>query len=172
MARVELNTAIRTVLLTQFKKDAPEAFKIVEAAGYEVYKYNGSFGVKNTITDRHIRIQAGRNYGRMTLLYGYSEARVNNDLLACFDFAGCLNKPMNKTWHEMQHVRAWGKASPTLERYEELKSARWSVNYDAREIAKIQEQIEKLTRDLVRAAQSKTRSEEKLQACKAKLGLK
>ena len=57
MKNTMLNEAIYTVLTTKYKKQAREAFKRVQDAGYEVYKNNGHFHIYNASTGKTIYIE-------------------------------------------------------------------------------------------------------------------
>ena len=74
----EINAAIYTVLTTQYKKNAPEAFEIVKAAGYAYDKNNGKFDVYNEKTHRRISLSDGgwyKNYW-IKVTHGYYMANT------------------------------------------------------------------------------------------------
>ena len=113
ITREELNNAIFTVLKTQFKKEAPEAFKTVEQAGFKIEKYNGTFEVK---ADNFKSVQLMKwnslQY-RIYLRFSYNQNVQHN----CFyyrnpcpiDFVGYFESPIKKRENPYYHNIGWGK---------------------------------------------------------------
>lgn len=176
----QVNEAIYTVLTTQFKKQAPEAFEIVKAAGYEYDKYNGRFNVYNGKTNRRISLDDGgwyKNYW-LTVNHGYYTANTTTyrgeleDLLAKvkrFDFVGCLDKPMNREYYAMLHDA--DDNSQAVQKWQSLKYKKNCVQWRVEEIERIQLQMEKLQKDLMRAMERKVEYEQDVINYKKELGL-
>lgn len=81
-----INEAIFTVLTTQFKKNAPEAFKMVESLSEcRVDKYQGSFDIRNTKTNRWI---GGREVGWRGYLISLNGTRIEEKNAKKIDFYG------------------------------------------------------------------------------------
>ena len=179
MARTneELNKAIWKVLNTQYKKDAKEAFKLVEENGYKVWK-NGSstWTVNNPHTGKCIHLE--HSYYRSKLFYGNYTTQVESfrdskdfkRVAEKFDFVNCLKTPYNKVYYDMLY--SMDNKSKSYDKYDRLKSAKWYLDYETRRIAKIQEDIAKLQAELVRATESKVKDEMKLKEVRKELGLK
>ena len=179
MARTNeaLNEAIWTVLTTQFKKEAKEAFKTVKENGYEVYKNGcGTWTVHNPHTRRSIHIEYGRYYRRTTLFHGYytTQSRTWKDateervVATKFDFVNCL-----KTYQNDEYYRTVNKddRSTAKKKYERLTGAKWSVKYENDRIAKIQADIAKLQAELIKATENKVKDEMTLKQVRQELGL-
>lgn len=166
MTHAELNKAIFTVITSRFKKDCAEAYKAVTAAGYTIRKGDKSFMVISEETHRHIYLSG--DY----LCFGWYECqrkRIKNVNLFAFDYANCLNTPVNHAWYK--DVRYYADRKPTRVKYDDLKSARWSRDYDVDRLNALQNQIADLQKRLISAAQSVSRSEQKLKDVKRELGL-
>lgn len=170
MTHAELNKAIYTVITSRFKKDCAEAYKAVIAAGYSIIKGDRSFTVKNEKNNRYIYITGSY---RPFLHYGWYECqkgRIGEDVdLFAFDYVNCLNTPVNHAWYK--DVKHYAEHKPTRDKYDELKSARWSRDYDINRLDDLQKQIADLQKRLISAAQAVSRSEQKLKDVKRELGL-
>lgn len=171
--RAELNKAIY-VVLTQLKRDAKEAHKVVKQAGYVIEKGRSSYIVSNPETKRSIYI--GDAYGRGNLCVVHGWYKVHRSVFKgsgeCkFDFVGCLEKPMNTVYWNSGEYSYNGNRSKAYVRYDELKSARWSVKYEADRIAEYEKQIKELQDKLMKATEQKVRDEFKLAEVRKELGL-
>ena len=95
MNNTELNRAIYVILTTQFKKDAKEEHKMVENAGYEIWKNNGEWNIENPATHKSIRVSEikyrymSNDYFRF-FYHGYNTSILNDKI----DFINCLNTPI------------------------------------------------------------------------------
>lgn len=175
MTREELNREIKKVLTTQFKKDAKEAHKAVEEAGYTIYKEDGSFGVQNKATGRWVRFSFGEYSTKITYTGNWYGVRCNRNVERDFDFVGQLEKPINKEWREAKNL----VYCPTQVKYEELMSKRWNVKYHADEIRLIQEkrikelqrQMEELQRSLIYHVENRAKDQQALDQYRKELGL-
>ena len=175
MNRQELNKAIWKVLNSKFKKDAKEAFKMVEDAGYEVYKDGwGYWVVANRENHRFIHLQDNRY--RTIIQHGpyvtHTHRCTEKETYAIeitFDFVGCLEKPVNQTWYDLRNGRK--NKLTAVDKYNEIKFQKRMAESYAEDIEKTKKQIEKLQAELVRQATCKAQYEAKVQASKVKFGL-
>ena len=178
MARTneELNKAIWTVLTTQFKKNAKEAFQTVQENGYEVCKNcGGTWTVRNPHTKRFVYIQFGDR--RTTLYYGnyttqmkrWRTSQEEAVVAAQFDFVNCLKTPNNSAYYDMLHIQ--NAESKAAEQYSRIRSAKWSIEYETKRIAKIQADIARLQAELVKATESRVKDEMTLKQVRQELGL-
>ena len=176
----ELNKAIWTVLTTQFKKDAKEAFKMVEENGYDVYKNGwGTWSIANPTTKRSLYIGYGKYGSRATLYCGNHttltktwrtiSSKEEREVAEKFDFVNCLNTPVNVTYYEMRMDES--RESKALLNYYKLKSAKSSINYESEDIDRIQKKIAELQADLIRATEKKVKADMKLNEVRKELGL-
>lgn len=174
----QVNEAIYTVLTTQFKKQAPEAFNIVKAAGYEYEKNNGQFAVKNKETDRYIYLSDGGYYNHYytEVHYGWYRQHVTKfegpdrdlNVKEKFDFVGCLDKPMNRIWFEMHQQVDFSEA---VSKFHNLQQKKCYVQYREDDIKRIQNQMEKLQKELMSAMKYKVQYEQDVINYKKELGL-
>lgn len=149
MNNIELNNAIYTVLTTKYKKDAKEAFKMVEAAGYNIDKCNGYFEVGNNKTKKYIRIYrefySYRENDRMIVLYGLkNKDTVTHSNFKKIDFVNLLNTPTNVEYYGRPRNR-----SKFVEAAENIKRAKWMIKSYNKDIDKTKKEIEELTNRLV-----------------------
>jgi len=170
-----LNNAIWTVLTTQFKKEAPKAFEMVKAAGYEYSKNNGSFEVYNPRTKRRVHLY-DRGYGRYAATYvshGYYEcqqSKITNWNNCRFDFVGCLEKPLNDEWHRFES-QASRSVSKSRSQYERLSMKKSMVRSYEKDIDRIKEKMAELQEQLIKATERKVSYEREVVECKKELGL-
>jgi len=177
----ELNKAIWKVLQVKFKKDAPEAFKMVQEAGYEVMKGGqGQWIVKNPHTRKMIDIQDtcrgtvlyhGNYQTQVRVIAKYGYKTVDNWTIVGqkFDFVNCLKTPMNRDYYDALDVQC--RQSESIMNYDRLKSAKWSIDYDEREIARLQKEVEKLQKDIARRYEAKVNDLMHLNNVRRELGL-
>lgn len=166
-----INEAILKVITSQFKKDEPEAFKTVEKAGYRVYKVDGHFVVKNGETGRYVttnghtpRYFGGGVYGYFVDRgWHYKQVAIAMGTRLKFDFVGCLEKPYPEYRRPV--------ARPTIEKYRKLQDAKRSVNYADERIEELQKKIQRLTDELVSAAEYRNQREHNLAIVKREIGL-
>ena len=155
MNRQEINKAIDKVLNTQFKKDAPEAFKIVKEAGYTTYKDKGFFyNVENPKTGKVLRT---RNYG--------------------MDYIGFLEKPINTDWQDVQYMKK--NPRPIGQARSRYIGIHWYKHdlerHDRRieslkeDIADYMKRIERIQNDILREMIDKQETEQLLEAERAKV---
>ena len=131
--RKELAEAIITVLRTAYKKEARDAFKLVEAAGYDVYKSDGHWYVRNTDTWKTVSIQQYRysKYGDMNTLslsgYGVADARK-------VDLIAYLEKPFNPFKYERLY-------EPSRHKIEELRTLKWWLERQDNEVKELEKKL-------------------------------
>lgn len=166
----EVNQAIYVVLTTQYKKDAKKAHSIVEAAGYQITKFNGDWHIRNDKTGRTVYIHYPKYNSRSYREYidgngNGKKAKISRK----FNFVGYLEKPLNTAWREMKSY------SFQENRYSQqatfLKSKRWNVKYHTDAIAEIQKKMEDLQKQLIYHAGEKVKSEQALLDVRKSLGL-
>ena len=96
-----MNTAIWKVISNQYKKDCKDAHETVTSYGYEIFKWEGCYYVKNPKTDKQIHakfVDYGYSCGHIFSIYGNwldNPIRVDNKHPLRFDFVGYLEKPVN-----------------------------------------------------------------------------
>lgn len=163
--RTELNKAIYRVLTTQFKKNAPEAFAAVEAAGYTVEKWDGNWAVTNPRTGRKL-FMSGARY--TYLIHGNTFHHRTREYFK-FDYVGCLEKPVSTYLRDKDNV--WLQRNESTKNYEKLSNAKRDVKYQEDRIAYIQKQLAQLQADLITAVDCKAKRELDLANVRNKLGL-
>jgi hypothetical protein len=171
-----LNKSIREVITNQYKKDCPTAHEIVKDAGYEIYKYEGHYKVKNKETDKVVWfVYTESYYGSDKICCSHRDNVKNNDK---FDFVNYLNKPFNVAYCQAQRTGGWRYQSKSQENYRTLKDARWDVQYHADsieeikgKIKKLQEEMSKLENDIAYHAREQVRAEFELERVRKDLGL-
>lgn len=163
----ELNEAIRKVLFTQFKKQAKEAHKIVEEAGYKIWKCGGDWRVENEATGRTVYLEDG--YRRTFIWHGprYVNRSQYNDN---FDFVGALNKPVNKEYYT-SIAFTYMNESKAKQAYKRIQQHVSYVKMYERDIQDAQKKIAELQDKMVRYATYKAEEERKVKDIKKELGL-
>lgn len=168
MYKDNINEAIFTVLTTQYKKDAQDAFNLVKEAGYKYFKEGGRFEVYNPETERRIWVVENRwGISVHTGMYMRQVTRFKHEAdMKVMDFVNCLEKPENT---EFYRVVPEGKA---VEVYEsKIKMPRRMVNSYEEDIKSYREHIEKLQQKIIYAAQRKAEYEMKIREAKRELGI-
>ena len=164
-----LNDAIRVVATTQFKKGAPAMFKMVENAGYEVYKCDGRFTIRNKNTNREIDIKVDYpcfyvHFG----LFGYRTKRfANYQELQKFDFVNALDKPIFDTTQY-----SWNNMTKTQRKFFDLNGAKNGVKYAEDDIVRAREALATAQKQLEWAIERKVKATNNLKEVRANLGLK
>lgn len=173
MNRAELNKAIYKVL-TELKRDCLEEHKMVKKAGYVIEKGRKSFIVSNPETRREVYVAepVWRSDRGRCIVHGWYKAHRSTFRYGqeCkFDFVACLEKPMNREyWQDLSNSNRKSKAH---ERYQELHSAKWDIDWEAKKIAEYEKQIKELQARLMQATEAKVRAEFKLADVRKELGL-
>ena len=156
----EVNAAIYEVLTHMFKKECPEAHEIVKAAGYTLSRDNG-YEVSNEVTSRTIYTTDRERYCKIFFNWYQRPVRLTNK----FDFVGCLEKPMNKEIVEKYNPNT------AKEKYRNLKSKKWNVEYRQERIERIKKQMMDLEKELIYETEMMAKSNVELKEFKANLGL-
>ena len=181
MERKLLNDMIWSVLNAKFKKDAKEAFKAVEDAGYTIYK-NGSgyWTVCNKATNRYINLgdRGWKYHTQLVIQHGpyvshqhrLTHEECNADSIA-FDFVGCLEKPINQTWYDLQNKETdWNKLT-AVKKWDDIKfQMRMAKSYE-NDIERTKKEIERLQKQLISYTETKCRYESQAKMLKAQYGL-
>ena len=163
-----LREAIITVLTTKYKKDAPEAFKMVKEAGYRVEKTGMAWAIKNPDTNRILYAQTRFDWDAYDtvweIFYNWNKrpVPVNN---TAFDAVAFLNTPLRPKYEAF----VFSKAKSVYQDIEHHKY--WIDNYN-RKMEEAQEAIRRAQRDLVYYAQRAKEEEIKLNNVREANGLK
>ena len=171
-----INDVIFTVCTTQFKKDAPDAFKALKTMGLEAFKADGRFYIYNKNTRKYLSIDTRRDYqygrGYVTVYTVYGDYRFKTrgewDKVKKFDFWGYITKPNNTAWGEVINR----DTKPTRTKYGKIVNARQYLKWRKEEVEKIQNQIEVLQKQLINAVKREVAYENDLNNIRVELGLK
>lgn len=143
---MNLNEAIWAVLTSKYKKDAPNAFKLVEKY-YDVYKSgDGHWCVRNGKIYKSVCISRDGQY----IDYGRNRKLIKDNTKDHFDFERCLNTPFNT---EYFRTVQYGKAKET---WSNIQRKEWYVQSDINDIEHIKNQIIALNKQLADRIKSKT----------------
>ena len=179
MNKKELNEAMYKVLITKYKKDAKKEHKIVETAGYEIYKSGGDWVIKNKETWKLISLGNEEPYYR-TIRKGHYEIidtpvrkfyhgdvskYININDICKIDFVNCIDTPTNKDKYDDRY-------SIYNSRKRALSAAKWDVYYHNKEIKNIRAQIVELQNDLTYQLRRAEESEKHLNEIRKEFGLK
>ena len=146
MRAEDVNKAILQIISYKFKNECPEAHKLVQAAGYEVYKRDGWFVVRNFTTSKRVyRNDFGLKYSKFS---GYDEYIDNPDK---FDFIGYLEKPFNREFYRQQFDYFQNRAT---EQYSRLRDKKRQIKWAQRDLDETLEEIEKLQAKVAELQQS------------------
>lgn len=174
--RRALNDAMIKVMSTQFKKDAKAEHELVESYGYTIYKYDGSFRIRNNKTCKCIYLKHSSNYRYSWVLdYGDTYADVKRvkslEELKVVDLVGILEKPRNNVYKALQ----WGHVDDIHAKYsdrrEQLRRAKWDVKYHSDRIDEIQRKLIALQTELLEESKKLAKYSVELDACKKEIGI-
>ena len=164
----ELNKAIWEVLISKFRKDAKEAFKMVEDAGYAFHKNgDGNWVVFNPKTERTIwrsKYNEIWHAGIRTL----ATSRTREE----FDFVGCLNKPLNREYDPYGYGYYGRPHNGAREKFRNLEAAKNRVEWTNERIEEIQRQMVKLQKELVNQVEYRVKYEAEVNELRKEYGLK
>ena len=164
----EINNAIYKVLITQYKQDAKEAHKIVKEVGYEVYKYDGSFGVRNPKSYRSVHIDFSKYSNRGTLLIGSKRKRFDSCVeLKPVDFVGQL-ETTRTAWQDPY----FDEESEALTKYHNIKHNEYMAKSYDDDIKKTLEEIADLQKKIIRYTEYKAEYKAKAENYRKEYGLK
>ena len=166
----EINEAILKVLSTQYKKDAKEAHKIVEAAGYEIYKSNGCFIIKNPETYKYIQWTECRRKYNYKLITTTQDIYFDDWKDLKINFVNYLNKPINRDKERRDNM--WGCSSKLKEKYTLLRDHKMMIEYYSKEIKRQKASIEKAKEEITRCEKRLKEEKDSLEETRKKLGLK
>ena len=129
MANEALRQSMIIVLRARYKKDAPAAFEAVEAAGFETYKCDGHWGIRNRNTGKSIRM---RDNGKVSTNTGYADAEK-------VDIIAYLETP----YSQWRNIWLYGQEyAPTKPKLSELRYAKRCVESCDKEIAQLQKKLD------------------------------
>lgn len=176
-----INRAIWAVVSNQYKKDCKEEHETVTSYGFEIFKWEGCYYVKNPKTEKTIHAKfvtywRGLEY-KISGNWLQNEVAVSDAHPLKFDFVGYLNKPVNPIRKENM---VWKKSeSDALNKYEALRNAKWYIQYHKEEIEKTKKKIENLYKDisslqndLIYHAKHQIESEQNVKDLRREYGLK
>ena len=191
----QINAAIITVLKTPAKRDCLESHKILQAAGYNLWKNNGHWFVEKAhgrynryvgaeSTWRYDRKYSERHFGyNVSLESGSSYRQQFVEKLSVIDFVAFLEAPINEYKLEQRRNYNWGKeCSKSSLQYDRLKYARRDVKYhqdkvvelQARSnelIQKLQDEIKRCQESIVYHTQKEIEKKQELEEVRKELGL-
>lgn len=172
--RDEVNEAIWKVLNTKFKKDAKDAFELVESAGYSVYKDGcGQWNVCNSHTNRVVYlnqfsrrafIQHGPYFNSRCRRFLTSKEMLNKRI--AFDFVGCLEKSVNSFWSNDNKSK-----NTAIEKYSRIRDEKYMIRSYERDIDNIKHKIEALQDELIRCGAHIKSHENDLKSLRKEYGL-
>lgn len=165
--KMEINEAIKKVLSVQYKKEAKDAFKVVEDAGFEIYKMNGTFGITDKKNVNHVRIELGKY--RTYLHLGNKQIKFNNfSEISKIDFVSFLEKERIVRLDQSSY---WYRTE-TQKKMERLRDKKRSIQYSEDDIERIKKKIEEAQKELIWAVEYKEQKKADLKAIRKELGLK
>lgn len=168
----ELNEAIYQVITNRKKSDAREAHKVVKEAGYTIYKYDYCYGVHSEKTGRTIYVSGlKRGYADYLVCSCWTDYKkltsLRND--AKIDYTGILDAEINADY---RYVVGYQNRRETIEKYDELKWVKDSLEWRKADIERTQKKIAALQEELVRNIEYKCKKEREIEDVRRKLGLR
>ena len=170
------NDALIKVMSTQFKKNAKAEHELVESYGYIIYKYDGSFRIRNDKTCKIISLRYTGSYRYSWVLdYGDTYADVKRvkslEELKVVDLVGIREKPRNSVYKALQ----WGHVDDIHAKYsdlrESLRHAKWNVKYHTDRVVEIQRKMLTLQNELLAESKKLAKYSVALEACKKEIGI-
>ena len=153
----EIRDAIIAVLNANYKYDAPQAFATVKRAGYDVYKNNGAWVVRDPKTYKVIYFN-GASHRRIVVGNRY----LDGDRLEKVDIINYLKKPYNRAYWDAITFAGW--ETPTQRKVNDF---RWAK----RRVAEAEAELDKLAKQIERARENYIKKTEELLKLRAKNGL-
>ncbi len=150
----EVNKAIIKVITHQYKKDCPEAHKLVQDWGYTIEKKNGSFRVKNENTNKEVYFENDIYYDSpYGVIYVHHKriALKKKDQINKINFVKYLNTPLNSyLWDENGYRSVYQYTryhSDAVDKYKKLKMAKHNAKYCRKAIIEENEKLQKVLED-------------------------
>jgi hypothetical protein len=139
----KVNYAIIEVITHKYKKDCPEAHKLVQDLGYTIEKIDGAFCIRNTETHKYITCLFTWNSRPYVCLLDKKQYNLYK-----INFVKFLNTPYNSYLRTEYGYRRFSRShSDAVEKYEKLKMAKHNLEYHNEAILeenkKLQELLEK-----------------------------
>ena len=175
-----LNRAMLVVLTTQYKKDALEAHKAVEEAGYVISKWNGCWHIKNLSTKKVIWADSGKYNctiysNRTTYRFRWDNSAEYSGCKA--DLKGMLDKPENTAYIEYLRARQWTRGgvlggTDISDKISALKGAKNAIKTYEDLLKKTRKEIEVLTKQLEDEVVGRENAKNYANTVRARYGLK
>ena len=179
--RERLDESIKSVIAAKYKKDCNEELRIVESYGYEVYKSDGKFVVRNNDTNKclsgkfqhgyHVWASASRQFGHHERVKFNKRNVSRSDNM---DVIAYLNTPYNRAWMDYCDGQCANRlsymtiAEQKFYRYLDIRSK--ANGYD-REIELAMKQIKNLTNRIVELTKLSVEAKTMYEQEKARLGI-
>lgn len=144
-----LNQAIYNVCVNPRKSDAKEAHKLVESYGYETFKLNGRWYVKNPKTGRELSISA-YDYGSNFIVNKVNVIGCRAYRTTNFDFVGYLN--CNRKYRGRYPIGNTAR-SEAHRKYNLLRQAKINVKYGEDDVQFHKVQVDRAMEKLEEAKQ-------------------
>lgn len=168
-----LNEAIIQVITNKYKKDAKEAHKIVEDAGYKINKVDGYYHVSSSSTYRYCYAFYSGHYdkGQRWCIYWGSNVRGSkihwgDPANIKIDFTNLLNTRYNNVAHEQSPSH-----SPAVEKYQSIRWKKYTIKQDEKYIQDTLNSIANLNAKLISATELKAQHEMELANLRKENGL-
>lgn len=171
-----LNKQIYIVLTAKYKKDAKEAFKYVENAGYTMYKNGDStWTITNPHTGKSVwASEEKHSWSKGTYrtfyygIYQKTTCQLNNKI----DFVNCLKIARNDDWIDICNKSYWCSVSPAVQIYQNrIRSAKRMAQSYREDIEKYQKQIAELQEKMMKASVRAAEYDAKVVEAKKELGV-
>jgi hypothetical protein len=150
-----LNEAILKVITTKYKKDAEDAHSIVKAAGYEVYKSDGCYVVRNDKTGKaisglwHITCHNNLTSHKWNTHRRIKERCVRHKTKD-MNLVAYLNTPWNQEWSKVceYHTYNGGYGGAIHDKFYNYIKLKIDAQYYEEEAERIRKQIAEATERL------------------------
>lgn len=145
----EVNKAIIDVITHQYKKDCPEAHKLVNNLGYTIEKMNGEFTVINETTRKYVSY---KRYWREERIYLNGQCEfANSEKMSKINFVKYLNTPFNSyLYTENGYGKYVDTKSDAVRKYEVLRIAKHNAKFCRDEIISQDEKLKRAIEDYQR----------------------
>lgn len=153
----EIRDAIIAVLNATYKYDAPQAFAIVKRAGYDTYKGNGTWVVRDPKTYKTIYFN-GTSHRRIVVGNRY----LDPDRLEKVDIINYFKKPYNRAYWDGITFAGWETETQRKVR---------NLRYAKARVADKEKELEIVAKHLEEARNAYIKATEELLKLRAKNGL-
>lgn len=142
----EIRDAIIAVLNATYKYEAPQAFAIVKRAGYDTYKGNGTWVVRDPKTYKTIYFN-GTSHRRIIVGNRYLDA----DRLEKVDIINYFKTPYNRAYWDGITFAGW--TTPTQRKVNDFRWAKERLADKERELEKLARQVEDARKAYIKATE-------------------